>query len=128
MRARLPVSAQAMEVNLAVMVVPETDDPTPAVVLASPVHGVDADIRAIADEFAAHGFIAAAPDLFWRSVDKLTPAVLVATPNSAISRRSQQRLGATATYASCGKVNLPPSSIAGVDKVTILDATDEMIA
>lgn len=47
---------------------PETDNPTPAIVLASAVHGVDADIRAIANEFAAHGFIAAAPDLFWRSV------------------------------------------------------------
>jgi carboxymethylenebutenolidase len=40
----------------------------PAVVLASAIHGVDADIRAIADEFAALGYIAAAPDLFWRSV------------------------------------------------------------
>ena len=36
--------------------------------LASAIHGVDGDIRAIADEFSAHGFIAAAPDLFWRSV------------------------------------------------------------
>jgi carboxymethylenebutenolidase len=50
------------------LVTPETDDPLPAIVLASAVHGVDADIRAIADEFAAHGFIAAAPDLFWRSI------------------------------------------------------------
>ena len=40
----------------------------PAVVLASAIHGVDGDIRAIADEFASHGYIAAAPDLFWRSV------------------------------------------------------------
>ncbi len=40
----------------------------PAVVLASAIHGVDGDIRAIADEFASLGFIAAAPDLFWRSV------------------------------------------------------------
>lgn len=47
---------------------PETENPTPATVLASAVQGVDADIRAIANEFAAHGFIAAAPDLFWRSV------------------------------------------------------------
>ena len=39
----------------------------PAVVLASAIHGVDADIRAIADEFAAEGYIAAAPDLFSRS-------------------------------------------------------------
>ena len=47
---------------------PETDGQVPAVVLASTVHGVDADIREIADEFATHGFIAAAPDLFWRSI------------------------------------------------------------
>jgi carboxymethylenebutenolidase len=47
---------------------PQTDGQVPAIVLASAVHGVDADIRAIADEFAAHGFIAAAPDLFWRSI------------------------------------------------------------
>jgi len=39
----------------------------PAVVLASAIHGVDADLRAIADEFAANGYLAAAPDLFWRS-------------------------------------------------------------
>jgi carboxymethylenebutenolidase len=32
------------------------------------VHGVDEDIRALAEEFAAAGYIAAAPDLFWRSV------------------------------------------------------------
>jgi carboxymethylenebutenolidase len=47
---------------------PETDDPVPAIVLASAVHGVDADICAIADQFALRGFIAAAPDLFWRSI------------------------------------------------------------
>jgi carboxymethylenebutenolidase len=46
---------------------PESEERVPAVVLASSVRGVDADIRAIADEFATHGFIAAAPDLFWRS-------------------------------------------------------------
>lgn len=39
----------------------------PAIVLASAIHGVDADIRAIADEFAAQGYLAAAPDLFWRT-------------------------------------------------------------
>src|SRR3954454_14162371 len=50
------------------LVSPATDDPRPAIVLASTVHGVDEDIRAIADEFGAHGFIAAAPELFWRSI------------------------------------------------------------
>ena len=50
------------------LAIPEGAAKVPAIVLASAIHGVDADIRAIADEFAALGFIAAAPDLFWRSV------------------------------------------------------------
>jgi len=50
------------------LAVPNADGPMPAVVLACAVHGVDADIRQIADEFAGHGVIAAAPDLFWRTV------------------------------------------------------------
>jgi carboxymethylenebutenolidase len=50
------------------LALPATGAKVPAVVLASAIHGVDGDIRAIADEFAAHGYIAAAPDLFWRSV------------------------------------------------------------
>ncbi len=40
----------------------------PAVVLASAIYGVDADLRALADTFAGHGYISAAPDLFWRTV------------------------------------------------------------
>jgi carboxymethylenebutenolidase len=66
---------------------PETDDPVPAVVLASAIHGVDVDIRAIADEFAAHGFIAAAPDLFWRSI----PGPLF-HDDARAAQRSQPRL------------------------------------
>ena len=50
------------------VVTPATAQKVPAIVLASAIHGVDADLRGIADEFAARGYIAAAPDLFWRSV------------------------------------------------------------
>jgi len=50
------------------IVTPSTAQKVPAIVLASAIHGVDADLRGIADEFAARGYIAAAPDLFWRSV------------------------------------------------------------
>lgn len=50
------------------LAVPKTDAAVPAMVLASAIHGVDADIRAIADEFAAAGYVVAAPDLFWRTV------------------------------------------------------------
>ena len=50
------------------VVTPESGQKVPAIVLASAIHGVDKDLRAIADEFASHGYIAAAPDLFWRTV------------------------------------------------------------
>ena len=48
--------------------VPRAAAKVPAMVLASAVHGVNDDLSAIADEFAARGYIAAAPDLFWRTV------------------------------------------------------------
>jgi len=50
------------------LALPQAQEKIPAIVLASAVHGVDQDIRAIADAFAAKGYIAAAPDLFWRTV------------------------------------------------------------
>jgi len=59
----------------------------PAIVLASAIHGVDADIRAIADEFAAHGFIAAAPDLFWRAIPGPLPR-----EDKRAAERAQPRL------------------------------------
>ena len=50
------------------LALPASPAPTPAIVLANAIVGVDEDLRGIADEFAAAGYIAAAPDLFWRSV------------------------------------------------------------
>jgi carboxymethylenebutenolidase len=50
------------------IVAPDSGARVPAVVLASAVHGVNGDLRAIAEEFAAHGYLAAAPDLFWRTI------------------------------------------------------------
>jgi carboxymethylenebutenolidase len=40
--------------------------PAPAVVVLQELFGVNADIRATCDELAIKGFIAIAPDLFWR--------------------------------------------------------------
>lgn len=50
------------------LALPDVKGKVPAVVLACAVFGIDNDLRGIADEFAAHGYIAAAPDLFWRTV------------------------------------------------------------
>ena len=69
------------------LAVPAGGGKVPAIVLASAVHGVDADIRAIAKEIAAQGFLAAAPDLFWRSV----PGPL-ARDDARAKERSQPRL------------------------------------
>jgi carboxymethylenebutenolidase len=66
---------------------PRAGGKVPAIVLASAVHGVNADVRAIADEFASQGFIAAAPDLFWRSI----PGPL-ARDDDRTKQRSQPRL------------------------------------
>ena len=49
------------------LALPEGSAKTPAIVLACDINGFNADQRAIADEFAARGYIAAVPDLFWRS-------------------------------------------------------------
>ena len=40
--------------------------PAPGVVVLHEVFGVNADIRATCDELAEQGFVAVAPDLFWR--------------------------------------------------------------
>jgi carboxymethylenebutenolidase len=68
------------------LVTPEAGGKVPAIVLASAVHGVDKDIRVLADEFAGHGYIAAAPDLFWRSI----PGPL-ARDDDRTKQRSQPR-------------------------------------
>src|SRR5204862_5331932 len=68
-------------------VTPGAGAKVPAIVIASAVHGVNADVRAIADEFASRGAIAAAPDLFWRSI----PGPL-ARDDDRTKQRSQPRL------------------------------------
>src|SRR3979490_2414403 len=69
------------------VVTPRTGAKVPAIVLASAGHGVNEDLRTIADEFPSRGYIAAAPDLFWRSI----PGPL-ARDDDGTKRRSQPRL------------------------------------
>jgi carboxymethylenebutenolidase len=56
------------------LALPVGGDPAPAVVLACSIDGVDADLCEIADEFAAAGYLAAAPDLFWRTIPGPLPS------------------------------------------------------
>lgn len=66
---------------------PDGAKKVPAIVLASAIHGVDKDLRGIADEFASHGYLAAAPDLFWRT----TPGPLP-RDDARLAPRGQPRL------------------------------------
>jgi len=66
-----------------------TAGPATGVILASAVHGVDADLRATAGRFAEAGFLVAAPDLFWRTDPGPTPRTEEGTRRSAA--RSQPR-------------------------------------
>ena len=45
--------------------------PAPVIVVLQEIFGVNADIRKTCDELAAAGFIAVAPDLFWRAAPGL---------------------------------------------------------
>jgi len=67
--------------------VPRAAAKVPALVIASAVHGVNEDVCAIADEFAVHGYIAAAPDLFWRTIPGPLPR-----DDGRTKERSQPRL------------------------------------
>jgi carboxymethylenebutenolidase len=67
--------------------VPRAAAKVPALVIASAVHGVNDDVCAIADEFAVHGYIAAAPDLFWRTIPGPLPR-----DDDRTKERSQPRL------------------------------------
>lgn len=56
------------------LAMPPGGEQAPALVLACSINGVDADLRQIADAFAAAGVIAAAPDLFWRTIPGPLPS------------------------------------------------------
>ena len=69
------------------LALPEGDGKAPAIVLASAIMGIDKDMRQLCDEFSAQGYVAAAPDLFWRSLPGPLPRE---DPRAA--ERSQPRL------------------------------------
>ena len=64
MENRLTVKGQDGE--FAAYITRPTALPAPAVVVLQELFGVNADIRKTCDELAEQGFVAVAPDLFWR--------------------------------------------------------------
>src|SRR5271154_5498567 len=64
MENRITVKGQDGE--FAAYIARPTTLPAPAVVVLQEVFGVNADIRKTCDELAEQGFLAVAPDLFWR--------------------------------------------------------------
>jgi carboxymethylenebutenolidase len=69
------------------VVLPNTKEQVPAIVVACAVMGVNEDVRNLCDTFAAAGYIACAPDLFWRAD---TPGPLV-DGDERIRPRAQPR-------------------------------------
>ncbi len=75
------------------LALPTVKEPVPAIVLASAIHGVDKDLRDFADEFAGHGYIAAAPDLFWRTVPGPLPRSDARAPERIKPREEKIKVG-----------------------------------
>ena len=48
------------------LALPAGDGPAPAVIVILEIRGVNANLRAICDGYAAQGYLAVAPDLLWR--------------------------------------------------------------
>jgi carboxymethylenebutenolidase len=83
---KIPSSADKGDFDCYVSI-PASAEKVPAIVLASAVHGVDKDICDLCDEFASHGYIAAAPDLFWRWLPGPIPG-----GDPRVGERAQPRL------------------------------------
>ena len=72
---------------------PQSPGKSPAIVLASAIFGVDTDVQRIAADFAARGFIAAAPNLFWRDGTGPLPMGDERAPKRAEPRLEKIRAG-----------------------------------
>jgi carboxymethylenebutenolidase len=63
--------------------------PAPAVVVIQEIYGVNAVIRAVADRLAQAGYLAIAPDLFWR----IEPGVDLTDKSEAGNKRAFELMG-----------------------------------
>ena len=60
------ISVTGQDGTFAAYIARPKTSPAPAVVVLQELFGVNADISKHCDELAEQGFLAAAPDLFWR--------------------------------------------------------------
>jgi len=74
---------------------PERGDNAPGIVMASTVFGVDADLRKMCDDLAGQGFLAAAPDFFWRGDKGALPRTEDGVKRAAA--RAEDRIGLAAS-------------------------------
>src|SRR5260370_579094 len=87
--------------------------PAPAVVVLHEVFGVNADIRKTCDELAEQGFIAVAPDLFWRQEPGVDLSVASIRPMTETPAPGTLRIPPTPCPSSQGSpARLPSSAIA----------------
>jgi carboxymethylenebutenolidase len=56
---------------------PSGSDPAPALLVLQEIFGVNANVRSVAEAYATQGYVALAPDLFWRQAQRvdLDPAL-----------------------------------------------------
>ncbi len=60
------LNVQGQDGTFAAYIARPTTSPAPAVIVLQELFGVNADIRKHCDQLAEQGFLAVAPDLFWR--------------------------------------------------------------
>src|SRR5271167_9432 len=60
------ITIEGLDGAFAAYIARPKNSPAPAVVVLQELFGVNADIRRHCDELAEQGFLAVAPDLFWR--------------------------------------------------------------
>src|SRR6476661_7860659 len=71
------ISVNGHDGTFAAYVATPKTSPAPAVIVLQELFGVNADIRKHCDELAEQGFIAVAPDLFWRQEPGIDLSVIV---------------------------------------------------
>jgi dienelactone hydrolase len=88
----------------AFIVEPAISGPAPAIVVIQEIFGINANIRAIARLYAAQGYLAIAPDLFWRQ----EPGIQLTDQSEAEWARAFELLRAS-TCPRVLKTSRPPS-------------------